>query len=70
MRREVQVARGLYGHWATDAIIAAVKREPWESTRYIAREVGVCQLRVPIGLDDRIDRYHYSRNDRPLHLFT
>ena len=32
------------------AIIAAVKREPWESTRHIAGELGAFQPVVPQGL--------------------
>ena len=68
----MQVAHGLTVRTPGNryAIIADVKREPWESACYIAREVGGCQQRVPEGLDDQFDRYHYLRDDRLLHLFT
>jgi hypothetical protein len=58
-----------------DAIIAAVEREPWESSRDIARELGLPQPRVLEVLhDDQMHPYHYSRSahlfpdDRPLRM--
>jgi hypothetical protein len=55
-----------------DAITAAVGREPWRSSRDIARESGLSQQRVLEVLhDDQLQPYHYSRSaylfsdDRP-----
>jgi hypothetical protein len=50
-----------------DAITAAVEREPWRSSRDIARELGLSQPRVLEVLhDDQLHPYHYSRG---AHLF-
>jgi hypothetical protein len=51
-----------------DAIIAALEREPWRSSRDIARELGLSQLRVLEVLHaDQLHPYHYSRS---AHLFA
>jgi hypothetical protein len=50
-----------------DAILAAVEREPWRSSRDIVRELGLSQPRVlEILHDDQLHPYHYSRST---HLF-
>jgi hypothetical protein len=58
-----------------DAIIAAVEREPWRSSRDIERELGLSQPKVlEVLLDDQLHPYHYSRSahlfpeDRPLRM--
>jgi hypothetical protein len=46
-----------------DAKIAAVEREPWRSSRDIARELGLSQPRVLEVLhDNQLNPYHYSRS--------
>jgi hypothetical protein len=56
-----------------DATIAALEREPWRSSRDIAREFGLSQPKVLEVLHDcQLHPYHYSRSahlfpdDRPL----
>jgi hypothetical protein len=58
-----------------DDIISAVEREPWRSSRDIARELGLSQPRVLEVLHgDQLHPYHYSRSahlvpdDRPLRM--
>jgi hypothetical protein len=44
-----------------DAITAAVEREPWKSSRDIARELGLSQQRgLEVLHDDQLHSYHYS----------
>jgi hypothetical protein len=50
-----------------DAIIAAVEREPWRSSRDIARELGLSQPRILEVLHD--DQLHPYHNSRSAHLF-
>jgi hypothetical protein len=58
-----------------DTIIAAAEREPWRSSRDIAKEFGLSQPSVLKVLhDDQLHSYHYSRSahlfpdDRPLQM--
>jgi hypothetical protein len=46
-----------------DAITADVERDPWRSSRDIARELGLSQPRVPEALHgEQLHPYHYSRS--------
>jgi hypothetical protein len=46
-----------------DVIIAAVEREPWRSSRDIARELRLSQPSVlEVLYDDQLHPYHYSRS--------
>jgi hypothetical protein len=58
-----------------DAIISAVKREPWRCSREITRDLGLFQPRVLEVLnEDELHPYHYSQSshlfpdDRPLRM--